>query len=104
MNRFNLSKWAIDNPSLLYFLAALLLLAGSWSYSRLGRSEDPGFTWKLMMVEARWPGATVDETLQQVTDKIEKKLQETPYLDRLRSFTSAGHTTVLVSLTDFNPA
>ena len=90
MNRFNLSKWAIDNPSLLYFLAALLLLAGSWSYSRLGRSEDPGFTWKLMMVEARWPGATVDETLQQVTDKIEKKLQETPYLDRLRSFTSAG--------------
>jgi multidrug efflux pump len=103
MNRFNLSKWAIDNPSLLYFLAALLLLAGSWSYSRLGRSEDPGFTWKLMMVEARWPGATVDETLQQVTDKIEKKLQETPYLDRLRSFTSAGHTTVLVSLKDSTP-
>jgi multidrug efflux pump subunit AcrB len=56
-----------------------------------------------MMVEARWPGATVDETLQQVTDKIEKKLQETPYLDRLRSFTSAGHTTVLVSLKDSTP-
>jgi multidrug efflux pump subunit AcrB len=103
MNRFNLSKWAIDNPSLVYFFACLLLVAGAWSYFTLGRSEDPDYTWKLMMVEARWPGATVDETLQQVTDKIEKKLQETPYLESLRSFTNAGRTTILVLLKDSTP-
>ncbi len=60
------------------------------SYYRLGRNEDPAFTFRTMVVQAAWPGATLQETIDQVTERIERTLQETPHLDFLRSFTSAG--------------
>jgi multidrug efflux pump subunit AcrB len=95
---FNLAEWAINHRPFVTFTMILLLAAGAWSYSRLGRSEDPPFTIKDMIVQAQWPGATISDTLLQVTEKIEKKLQETPYLDHLRSYTLAGQTTIRVTL------
>ena len=94
----NLSDWALRHRALVWFLLAIILAAGLFSYKRLGRNEDPAFTIKTMVVQAGWPGATVEETLKQVTDRIEKKLQETPGLDFVRSYTTAGHTTVFVNL------
>jgi len=97
---FNLSEWAINNRALVWFMMAIIVLTGTWSYRHLGRSEDPPFTVKTMIVQAQWPGATIDDTIQQVTDRIEKKLQETPNLDYLRSYTTAGQTTIMVVLKD----
>jgi multidrug efflux pump subunit AcrB len=76
----------------------MIVAMGLFSYQRLGRNEDPDFTIKTMIVQAGWPGATVEETIDQVTDRIEKKLQETPGLDFIRSYTTAGRTTVFVNL------
>jgi multidrug efflux pump subunit AcrB len=101
---FNLSEWAITNRSVCTFLMILTVVAGAWSYVRLGRSEDPPFTVKVMVVEAYWPGATVEETQQQVTERIEKKLQETPNVDFIRSYTTAGKSTIFVNLKDSTPA
>jgi len=101
---FNLSEWAITNRSLCTFLMILTVVAGAWSYVRLGRNEDPPFTVKAMVVEAYWPGATIEETLQQVTERIEKKLQETPNLDYIRGYTTAGRSTTFVNLKDSTPA
>ncbi len=98
--RFNLSEWALRHRSLVTYLMLVIAVAGVWSYLRLGRSEDPDFTVKTMVVQAFWPGATLADTLEQVTDRIESKLQETPNLDYLKSYTSAGQTTIFVSLKD----
>ena len=86
----NLSEWALRHRSLVWFLMVVIVAMGLLSYQRLGRNEDPDFTVKTMVVQAGWPGATVDETLKQVTDRIEKKLQETPSLDFMSSYTTAG--------------
>jgi multidrug efflux pump subunit AcrB len=99
----NLSEWAIGRRSLVTYFFLIILAAGAFSYLRLGRSEDPDFTVKTMVVKAIWPGATVSDTLEQITDRIESKLQETPYLDYVKSFTSAGQTTIFVSLKDSTP-
>ena len=98
MNRFNLTAWAIAHRSIVYFLMAALVVVGISSYLRLGRNEDPTFTIKTMVVQAQWPGATLDDTLLQVTERIERKLQETPHLDYLKSYTKAGQSTVFVYL------
>jgi multidrug efflux pump subunit AcrB len=103
MRRFNLSEWAIRHRSLVTYFMLVIVVAGIWSYFRLGRSEDPDFTIKTMVVHAAWPGATVGDTLEQVTDRLERKLQETPNLDYLRSYTSAGHATIFVYLKDSTP-
>jgi multidrug efflux pump subunit AcrB len=79
------------------------IAAGVSSYIRLGRNEDPAFTFRTMVVRAAWPGATLDDTLLQVTERLERKLQETPNLDNLRSFTSAGVTTIFVDLRGDTP-
>ena len=100
---FNLSAWAITNRSLVTFLMIVIIAAGAWSYVRLGRNEDPPFTLKTMIVEAYWPGATIDETLQQVTERIERKLQEVPNLDFVRGYTAAGKSTIFVNLKDSTP-
>src|SRR6185437_14270760 len=84
----NLSEWALRHRALVWFLMVVIVAMGLLSYKRLGRNEDPDFTIKTMVVQAGWPGATVDETLNQVTDRIEKKLQETPGLDFIRSYTT----------------
>jgi multidrug efflux pump subunit AcrB len=101
---FNVSDWAIRHRPLIFFFMIAIVLAGALSYLRLGRNEDPVFTIKTMVVQASWPGASIDDTLLQITDRIEKKLQETPYLDYIRSYTVAGQTTVFVHLKDSVPA
>ncbi len=98
MSEFNLSAWALKNRSVIAFFMLLALIAGILAYFRLGRSEDPTFIIKTMVVQAAWPGATVDDTLKQVTERLERKLQETPKLDFLRSFTTAGMTTILSAM------
>ena len=76
MSGFNLSDWVLKHRSFTIFLMIIVSLAGLSSYKTLGRNEDPAFTFRTMIVQAAWPGATLDETLQQVTERIERKLQE----------------------------
>ena len=103
MKRFNLSEWALRHRSLVTYFMLIIVVAGVFSYLRLGRSEDPDFTIKTMVVQAQWPGATLGDTLEQITDRIESKLQETPSLDYLKSYTSAGQATVFIYLKDSTP-
>jgi multidrug efflux pump subunit AcrB len=104
MTGLNLSEWALKHRSLTVYLIIIAVAAGIISYLRLGRSEDPSFIIKTMVVQAAWPGATVEETLKQVTERLERTLQETPRLDYLRSFTRAGLTTIFVNLEGKTPA
>jgi multidrug efflux pump subunit AcrB len=101
---FNLSDWALRHRSFVVYLMIAAILAGTASYRSLGRDEDPAFVIKTMVVQAAWPGATIDDTLQQVTERIERALQETPRLDFLRSYTSPGQTTIFVNLQGATPA
>ncbi|MBL8373113.1 efflux RND transporter permease subunit [Accumulibacter sp.] len=94
----NLSEWALKKRSLVIFLMIVGVVAGVMSFMKLGRGEDPAFTVRTMVVAAVWPGATVDETMKQVTERLERTLQETDHLDRLRSYTVAGQTTIFVEL------
>ena len=103
MKSFNLSEWALRHRSLVTYFMLVIVVAGVWSYLRLGRSEDPDFTVKTMVVQAMWQGATLGDTLEQVTDRIESKLQETPSLDYLKSYTSAGQATIFIYLKDSTP-
>src|SRR5271165_1478385 len=96
--QFNLSKWALEHRSFVVYLMIAATIAGLSSFFRLGRDEDPPFVIKTMVVVAAWPGATLDDTLRQVTDRLERTLQETPNLDFLRSFTTPGVTTIFVNL------
>ena len=95
---FNISEWALGHRSVVWFLVIIIVAAGAMSYSRLGRNEDPNFTIKTMVVQVLWPGANITDTLQQVTDRVEKKLQETPGLDYIKSYTVAGTSTVFITL------
>ena len=94
----NLSDWALKHRSFILFAMISIVIAGLSSYYRLGRNEDPAFTFRTMIVQAAWPGATLDDTLTQVTERLERKLQETKGLDFLRSYTSPGLTTIFVNL------
>jgi len=97
---FNLSEWALKHQSFVWYLMFVALLMGVFSYINLGREEDPSFTIKTMIIQTQWPGATVDETLEQVTDRIEKKLEELDSLDYVKSYTRPGESTVFVYLRD----
>ena len=103
MTRFNLSEWAVNNKSLVVFLMLLCVVGGIGAYERLGRQEDPDFSVQTMVVQVSWPGATAIDTLKQVTDRIEKKLEETPNLDYLKSYTKPGQATVFVYLKESTP-
>ena len=94
----NLSEWALKHRPFTVFLMIVVTAAGLSSYFSLGRNEDPAFTFRTMVVQAAWPGATLDDTLQQVTERLERKLQETRGLDFLRSYTTPGRTTIFVNL------
>jgi len=96
--QFNLSKWALEHRSFVVFMMIAATIAGLGAFYRLGRDEDPPFVIKTMVVQAGWPGATLDDTLLQVTDRLERTLQETPSLDFLHSYTSPGKTTIFVNL------
>jgi len=99
----NLSEWSLANRSLVIFLMIVAVVAGTFSFQRLGRGEDPAFTFRTMVVSAAWPGATVEETLNQVTERLERTIQETDYLNRVRSYTTAGQTTIFVDLKQSTP-
>src|SRR5882672_4030064 len=100
MSRFNLSQWAITHRALVLFMIIVLGAAGAYSYVNLGRAEDPNFTIKTMVINVAWPGATASEMQTQVVDKIEKKLQELPYLDRVESYSQPGVSFIQVFLID----
>ncbi|BCH21574.1 efflux RND transporter permease subunit [Mesorhizobium sp. L-8-3] len=99
-SRFNLSDWAIEHSSLVWYFMIASAIAGVLAYISLGREEDPSFTIKTMVIAAQWPGATVEDTARQVTDRIEKKLEELDSLDYTRSQTTAGQAVVYVHLKD----
>jgi multidrug efflux pump len=103
MTHFNLSEWAITHRALVLFMILVLGAAGAYSYFSLGRAEDPSFTIKTMVVNVAWPGATATEMQTQVADKIEKKLQELPYLDRVESYSQPGVSFIQVFLVDRTP-
>ncbi|MBM7043936.1 efflux RND transporter permease subunit [Rhizobium lusitanum] len=98
MKTFNLSDWALEHRSLVWYFMIVFIIAGVFSYVSLGREEDPNFTIKTMVIQAQWPGASAEDVTKQVTDRIEKKLQELPSLDVTRSITTAGQTIVFVDL------
>jgi multidrug efflux pump len=98
VKKFNLSDWALEHSSLVLYFMIAFSVAGLMAYMQLGREEDPSFTIKTMVIQAQWPGASAEEVTQQVSDRIEKKLQELPSLDYTRSVTQAGKTTVFVNL------
>ena len=102
MKTFNLSRWAIDHKSLVVYFMLVIALAGLLDYCKLGREEDPPFTIKTMVVKTLWPGATTLETVKQVTDRIEKKLEELPNLDYLKSYTKPGESVVFVDSQGFH--
>ncbi|WEX89893.1 efflux RND transporter permease subunit [Sinorhizobium garamanticum] len=93
---FNLSRWAIGHPSIARFLFALIIITGALGLVRMGQREDPEFTFRVMVIQAVWPGASIEEMQDQVVNKIERKLQETPHLDFVRSYTRAG--TAIITL------
>ncbi len=104
MTGFNLSEWALRHRSFVWYLILSLTLAGGLAYVRLGREEDPAFTIKTMVVQTNWPGATIEDTMNLVTDPVEKKLEEIPYLDYVKSYTKPGVSVVYVNLKDYTPA
>ncbi len=103
MSGFNLTEWAIRHKALAIYFMIVCMLAGVSAYLHLGRNEDPEFTVKTMVVHTEWPGATQEETMQQITDRIEKKLQDTPNLYYLKSYTTAGQSTIFVYLLESTP-
>lgn len=104
MTRFNLSDWALRHRSLVWYFMLVASLAGLLSYFNLGRAEDPDFTIKTMIIQARWPGATVEDVIGQVTDRIEKKLEELDSFDYAKSLNMPGMTTIFVNLKDTTKA
>ncbi|MGA4288491.1 efflux RND transporter permease subunit [Ralstonia nicotianae] len=102
-SRFNLSRWALEHQPLTRFLLVALLLGGIFAYTQLGQDEDPPFTFRAMVVQAFWPGATAEQMSRQVTDKIEKALQEVPYAWKIRSYSKPGETLVTFQLADISP-
>ncbi|KHN61446.1 ACR family transporter [Dickeya fangzhongdai] len=98
MKKFNLSEWALQHSALVWYFMIVFSIVGVVAYNQLGREEDPSFTIKTMIIQSQWPGASAEEMTQQVTDRIEKKLQELDNLEHTRSVTTAGKTTIFVDL------
>ena len=97
---FNLSDWALKHQTLVLYLMLVLTIAGLISYTKLGQSEDPPFTFKVMLVRTSWPGASAQEIEQQVTDKLEKKIQEVPHLDYSNSYSRPGESMIFIVVKD----
>ena len=103
MSRFNLSEWALAHRSLVLYTMVVLALFGIVSYTKLGQSEDPPFTFKVMVIRTGWPGATARQVEEQITDKIEKKLQEAPNIDVIQSYSKPGESFVFFRMKDSAP-
>jgi multidrug efflux pump len=99
----NLSEWALKHQQMVVYLIIVLTVGGILSFFSLGRAEDPAFTFKVMVVRTIWPGATAQEVERELTERIEKKLQETPWVDVLRSASKPGESLVFVVLKDYTP-
>ena len=99
---FNLSKWALDHPALTRYLMVVLMLLGFAAYFQLGQDEDPPFTFRAMVVRTYWPGATAQQVAEQVTDKIERTLQEVPYADKIRSYSKPGESQIILEIKDYS--
>lgn len=100
---FNVSRWALEHPAITLYLLVVLLVAGVVAYFQLGQDEDPPFTFRAMVVQAFWPGATAQQMAEQVTDRIEKSLQEVPHADKIRSYTKPGESLTILNLKDNSP-
>ena len=99
-DKFNLSKWALDHPALTRYLMVVLMVLGVAAYFQLGQDEDPPFTFRAMVVRTYWPGATAQQVAEQVTDKLERTLQEVPYADKIRSYSKPGESQIIFQLKD----
>ncbi|WP_390344275.1 efflux RND transporter permease subunit [Variovorax boronicumulans] len=101
---FNLSKWALDHAPLTRYLMVVLMVLGAFAYFQLGQDEDPPFTFRAMVVRTYWPGATAQQVAEQVTDKLERTLQEAPYADKIRSYSKPGESQIIFQIKDSSKA
>lgn len=99
-NAFNLSEWALKNKGLVLYFMILLGIVGLFSYSKLSQSEDPPFTFKVMVVQTYWPGATAQEVSLQITDKVEKELMSTGLYDKIMAYSRPGESMVMFMAKD----
>ncbi|WP_427911783.1 efflux RND transporter permease subunit [Ramlibacter sp. MMS24-I3-19] len=97
---FNLSRWALEHPALTRYLMVVLMVLGLAAYFQLGQDEDPPFTFRAMVVRTYWPGATAQQVAEQVTDKVERTLQEVPYADKIRSYSKPGESQIIFQIKD----
>ncbi|MEP6503235.1 MAG: efflux RND transporter permease subunit, partial [Betaproteobacteria bacterium] len=100
---FNISRWALQHPDLTRYLMIVLMVLGLAAYFQLGQDEDPPFTFRAMVVQAYWPGASAKDVAEQVTDKLERTLQEVPYSDVIRSYTKPGESLTILQIKDYSP-
>jgi multidrug efflux pump subunit AcrB len=98
--KFNLSRWALEHPALTRYLMVVLMLLGFTAYFQLGQDEDPPFTFRAMVVRTYWPGATAQQVAEQVTDKLERSLQQAPYADKIRSYSKPGESQIIFQIKD----
>lgn len=103
-SRFNISRWALEHAPLTRYLMVVLMVLGLAAYFQLGQDEDPPFTFRAMVVQVFWPGASAQQVAEQVTDKIERTLQEVPHSDVIRSYTKPGESLTILQLKDSSPA
>nr|WP_295774214.1 efflux RND transporter permease subunit [Rhodoferax sp.] len=101
---FNLSKWALDHRPLTLYLMIVLMVLGVAAYFQLGQDEDPPFTFRAMVVRTYWPGATAQQVAEQVTDKLERTLQEVQYADKIRSYSKPGESQIIFEIKDSSKA
>jgi multidrug efflux pump len=99
-SRFNISEWALKHQTLVLYMMLMLTISGLLAYTKLGQSEDPPFTFKVMLVRTIWPGASAVEVEQQITDKLEKKIQEVPHLGYSSSFSRPGESMIFIVIKD----
>jgi multidrug efflux pump len=102
-SRFNVSRWALEHPALTRYLLIVMLVLGFAAYFQLGQDEDPPFTFRAMVVQAYWPGASALQMADQVSDKIERTLQEVPYADIIRTYTKPGESITILQIKDSSP-
>jgi multidrug efflux pump len=102
-SRFNISRWALEHAPLTRYLMVVLMVLGLVAYFQLGQDEDPPFTFRAMVVQVFWPGASAQQVAEQVTDKIERTLQEAPHSDIIRSYTKPGESLTIFQLKDSSP-
>ncbi|MBH2010762.1 MAG: efflux RND transporter permease subunit, partial [Xanthomonadaceae bacterium] len=103
-DKFNLSRWALEHPALTRYLLLVLMVLGFSAYFQLGQDEDPPFTFRAMVVRTYWPGATAQQVAEQVTDKLERTLQEAPYADKIRSYSKPGESQIIFQIKDSSRA